>query len=107
MLICMHVQMYNVCACEHAGLGMRECICMCVNICMYSIYVCIYLVSVCIVRMIVCMSLYSLPGLTVEKRIMDLFRAECEFEQTDVANVAYFEFELGTAWPRWSGVVLF
>ena len=35
---------------------------------------------------------------------MDLFHAECEFEQTDIANVAYFDFESGTAWPRWSGV---
>ena len=51
------------------------------------------------------MSLYSLhPVLSVKKRIMDLFRAECEFEQTDIADVAYFDFESGAAWPRWSGV---
>ena len=42
----------------------------------YRMCVFIYLVSVHIVRMIICISLYSLSGLTVEKRIMDLFRAE-------------------------------
>ena len=51
------------------------------------------------------MSLYSLhPVLSVKKRIMDLFRAQCEFEQTDIADVTYFDFESGAAWPRWSGV---